>query len=161
MGLSLLLTNDDGYKAPGLKALREELAKVHKLTVIAPDQERSGSSAALTLGSPLKVNKHEEGIYSVAGTPADCAHLAFRHFMDAPPDLVVSGINRGPNLGDDTLFSGTVGAANVASLEGLPAIAVSMGDFKEPMNYKTAAIVIAKLIKKLDLQCVQSSGQGS
>ena len=159
MGLSLLLTNDDGYQAPGLKALREELAKQHKLTVIAPDRERSGSSAALTLGSPLKINKHEEGVYSVAGTPADCAHLAFRHFMNDLPDLVVSGINRGPNLGDDTLFSGTVGAANVASLEGLPAIAVSMGDFGEPMNYATAAVVVAKLIQKLDLQCRSLRGK--
>ena len=148
--MKLLLTNDDGYKAPGIRGLKEELSLIHEVTVVAPESERSGFSAAMTLARPLKYNLHEQGVYSIAGTPADCAHLALRHFMKRSPDVVVSGINRGPNLGDDTLFSGTVGAANVACLDGVSAIAVSMGDFNEPMYYSTGAKVVARLLNVLN-----------
>ncbi len=150
--LSILITNDDGIGARGIQILAEVLSKYHDVMVVAPDQEKSGFSAAITLHRPLKATKIADGMIKVDGTPADCVHLGLRMFMKGnPPDLIVSGINRGPNLGDDTIFSGTVGAANVASLEGFPAIAVSMGDFTEPMHYLTAAEVVARLTLQANL----------
>lgn len=146
--LSILITNDDGYDAPGINALAEELARDHDITVVAPDCDQSGMSAAISVRRSITFKKLALNRYAVSGTPADAAHIGVRHFMrDAKPDLVVSGINRGPNLGNDTLFSGTVGAANCASLDGISAIAVSMGDFEEPQLYNTAAQVVAGLIR--------------
>lgn len=146
--LRILVTNDDGIDAPGIKALCAALQGHHDLTVVAPAAERSGFSCAITLHKPLRVQQVGDNRFAVSGTPADCTHLGLRRFMVAqPPDLVISGINRGPNLGDDTLFSGTVGAATVAALDQLPAMAVSMGDFAEPMQYDTAATVVLGLIR--------------
>jgi len=122
----ILVTNDDGYDAPGLAALVEGLAGLGDIVVVAPDRERSGAGHALTLSSPLRVRKHGEGRYSVDGTPTDCVHLGvFNLTGGRAPDLVVSGINRGANIGDDITYSGTVAGALEGTLLHIPSIAVS------------------------------------
>ncbi|QNA91113.1 5'/3'-nucleotidase SurE [Massilia sp. Dwa41.01b] len=123
--MRILISNDDGYLAPGIKALADALAGVADITVVAPDSNRSGASNSLTLDRPLSVTKAANGFYFVNGTPTDCVHIALTALLDAPPDLVVSGINNGQNMGDDTLYSGTVAAATEAFLFGIPAIAFS------------------------------------
>jgi 5'-nucleotidase len=123
--MRILISNDDGYLAPGINALAEALASVAEIIVIAPDSNRSGASNSLTLDRPLSVTRAANGFYYVNGTPTDCVHIALTGMLDAPPDLVVSGINNGQNMGDDTLYSGTVAAATEAFLFGIPAIAFS------------------------------------
>jgi 5'-nucleotidase len=123
--MRILLSNDDGYTAQGLLCLRAAMADGNELTVVAPDRNRSGASNSLTLLRPLRAQQHPDGIYSVDGTPTDCVHLALNALMEAPPDLVLSGINHGANLGDDTLYSGTVAAAMEGRWLGRPAIAFS------------------------------------
>ncbi|MBY0573522.1 MAG: 5'/3'-nucleotidase SurE [Undibacterium sp.] len=126
--MSILLSNDDGYLAPGLVALAQELQTFAILTVVAPDSNRSGSSNALTLDRPLTVSRADNGFYFVNGTPSDCVHIALTALMSERPDLVISGINQGQNMGDDTLYSGTVAAATEGYLFGVPAIAFSQVD---------------------------------
>ena len=123
--MRILISNDDGYLAPGLVALAEALAPIAEITVIAPDSNRSGSSNSLTLDRPLSLQRAANGFYFVNGTPSDCVHLALTGILPAKPDLVVSGINQGQNMGDDTLYSGTVAAATEGYLFGVPAIAFS------------------------------------
>ncbi|MET0983632.1 MAG: 5'/3'-nucleotidase SurE [Telluria sp.] len=123
--MRILISNDDGYLAPGINALAEVMASVAEIIVVAPDSNRSGASNSLTLDRPLSVNQAANGFYYVNGTPTDCVHIALTGMLDAPPDLVVSGINNGQNMGDDTLYSGTVAAATEAFLFGIPAIAFS------------------------------------
>jgi 5'-nucleotidase len=123
--MRILISNDDGYLAPGINALAAALATVADIVVVAPDSNRSGSSNSLSLDRPLSVQQAATGFYFVNGTPTDCVHIALTGMMDAPPDLVVSGINNGQNMGDDTLYSGTVAAATEAYLFGIPAIAFS------------------------------------
>lgn len=123
--MKILISNDDGYLAPGILALTEALAPLGEITVVAPDSNRSGSSNSLTLNRPLSVFKAENGFYFVNGTPSDCVHIALTGLLDYKPDLVVSGINQGQNMGDDTLYSGTVAAATEGYLFGIPAIAFS------------------------------------
>jgi 5'-nucleotidase len=123
--MRILISNDDGYLAPGINALAEALASVADIIVVAPDSNRSGASNSLTLDRPLSLTKAGNGFYYVNGTPTDCVHIALTGMLDAPPDLVVSGINNGQNMGDDTLYSGTVAAATEAFLFGIPAIAFS------------------------------------
>jgi 5'-nucleotidase len=123
--MRILISNDDGYLAPGLIALAEALAPIADITVIAPESNRSGSSNSLTLDRPLSLHRAANGFYFVNGTPSDCVHLALTGILDAKPDLVVSGINQGQNMGDDTLYSGTVAAATEGFLFGVPAIAFS------------------------------------
>lgn len=142
--MRLLLTNDDGIHAEGLIALRRAcLAAGHRVWVVAPDRERSGSGHAITLASPLYVEevRFDDGGpvgYSVSGTPADCAKLAIRAICSEAPDLVLSGINRGPNLGTDVFYSGTVSAAIEAIILGVPAIALSLAGY-ENLDYTYAA----------------------
>ena len=124
--MHILITNDDGYLAPGIKILAEELSQVAAISVVAPDRNKSGASNSLTLTRPLRVDKTANGFYSVDGTPTDCVHLALSGLLDDSPDMVVSGINAGPNLGDDVLYSGTVAGAMEGRYLGLPAIAVPM-----------------------------------
>lgn len=124
--MNILLSNDDGYAAPGLKALAAAMAGLGHLTVVAPDRNRSGASNSLTLEHPVRVNRVEADWYAVNGTPTDCVHLAISGFLDAPQDLVLSGINDGANLGDDVLYSGTVAAAIEARHLGLPTLAFSL-----------------------------------
>lgn len=124
--MHLLLANDDGIDADGLLALEAALRPLGRVTVVAPDSERSAQSHALTMHKPLRAREVGPGRWSVSGTPADCVYLALHHLLDAPPDLVVSGINRGSNLGNDVFYSGTVAAAMEACLQGVPAVAVSL-----------------------------------
>ena len=123
--MRILISNDDGYLAPGLAALAEALASIADIVVVAPDSNRSGASNSLSLDRPLSVQQAANGFYFVNGTPTDCVHVALTGMLDYRPDLVVSGINNGQNMGDDTLYSGTVAAATEAYLFGIPAIAFS------------------------------------
>ena len=123
--MKILISNDDGYLAPGIVALANALSTIAEITVVAPDSNRSGTSNALTLDRPLSVFRAENGFYFVNGTPSDCVHIALTAIMDEKPDLIVSGINQGQNMGDDTLYSGTVAAATEGYLFGVPAIAFS------------------------------------
>ena len=123
--MKILISNDDGYMAEGIKALAEAMSSLGDITVVAPDRNRSGASNSLTLENPLRVNKLDNGVYRVEGTPTDCVHLAITGLLDEEPDMVVAGINAGANLGDDVLYSGTVAAAMEATVIGIPAIAIS------------------------------------
>ncbi|HED14271.1 MAG TPA: 5'/3'-nucleotidase SurE [Gammaproteobacteria bacterium] len=142
--MNILISNDDGYLAAGLSALVEGFKGVATTTVVAPDRNRSGASNSLTLQHPLRVQQAENGYYYVDGTPTDCVHLAVTGFMDQEPDMVISGINHGANLGDDILYSGTVAAAMEGRFLGFPALAISLvGD---PCRYfSTAVQVVTKL----------------
>ncbi|WP_050462014.1 5'/3'-nucleotidase SurE [Herbaspirillum autotrophicum] len=123
--MKILISNDDGYLAPGIVALADVLSAIAEITVVAPDSNRSGSSNSLTLDRPLGVERAANGFYYVNGTPSDCVHIALTGLLPERPDLIVSGINQGQNMGDDTLYSGTVAAATEGFLFGLPAIAFS------------------------------------
>ncbi|MGZ3183447.1 MAG: 5'/3'-nucleotidase SurE [Telluria sp.] len=123
--MRILISNDDGYLAPGITALAEALAPVADIVVVAPDSNRSGASNSLSLDRPLSVQRAANGFYFVNGTPTDCVHIALTGMLEFRPDLVVSGINNGQNMGDDTLYSGTVAAATEGYLFGIPAIAFS------------------------------------
>jgi 5'-nucleotidase len=123
--MRILISNDDGYLAPGIAALADALASVAEIVVVAPDSNRSGASNSLSLDRPLSVQQAANGFYFVNGTPTDCVHVALTGMLDYRPDLVVSGINNGQNMGDDTLYSGTVAAATEGYLFGIPAIAFS------------------------------------
>ena len=123
--MRILLSNDDGYFAPGLAALAEGLAPLGEITVVAPERDRSGASNSLTLDRPLQLTRAHNGFFYVNGTPTDCVHMAVTGLLDFEPDVVVSGINSGSNMGDDTLYSGTVAAAMEGFLFGIPAIAFS------------------------------------
>jgi len=144
--MKILLSNDDGVHALGIKVLYEELAKMADVTVVAPDRNCSGASNSLTLLNPLRTHTLDNGFISVNGTPTDAVHLAISQLLT--PDLVVAGINCGANLGDDTLYSGTVAAATEGRHMGMPAIAVSLVG-KHEQHYKTAAVVTAKFIQRL------------
>lgn len=144
--MRILLSNDDGYLARGLRVLASTLAEFAEVTIVAPDRNRSGASNSLTLDAPLRVETIEPGVYSVNGTPTDCVHVAITGLLDAEPDMVISGINHGANLGDDVLYSGTVAAAMEGRFLGLPAVAVSLVDVRAG-NFEAAAGVTADLIR--------------
>ncbi len=146
--MHILITNDDGYLAPGLRSLAEELAQVAEISVVAPDRNKSGASNSLTLMRPLRVERADNGYYYIDGTPTDCVHLALSGLLDSAPDMVVSGINNGPNLGDDVLYSGTVAGAMEGRYLGLPAIAVSLVG-KPATHFDTAARITRRLIAHL------------
>src|SRR4030095_9302549 len=146
--MRILLSNDDGYYAPPIALLAESLAPLGEVTVVAPERDRSGSSNSLTLDRPLAVRRAQSGFYYVTGTPTDCVHVAVTGLLKQPPDLIVSGINDGANMGDDTLYSGTVAAATEGYLLGITSVAVSLVlDGKE--NYPTAARIGADLVARL------------
>ena len=149
--MRILISNDDGYFAPGLACLAEHLAKIADVTVVAPERDRSGASNSLTLDRPLKLRKATNGFYYVDGTPTDCVHLAVTGLFDQQPDMVVSGINSGANMGDDTVYSGTVAAATEGFLLGIPSIAVSL-EGKKFAHYETAAKVTAELVLRFAKQ---------
>jgi 5'-nucleotidase len=145
--MRILLSNDDGYFAPGLAALAEALRGVGEVVVVAPEQNRSGASNSLTLDRPLYLKKAANGFYFVNGTPTDCVHLAVTGMLDELPDIIVSGINHGANMGDDTIYSGTVAAATEGFLLGIPSIAISLNSY-ESNNFSTAGLVARELVER-------------
>lgn len=151
--MRILLSNDDGYFAPGLAALAEALCEVGDVVVVAPEQNRSGASNSLTLDRPLFLKKAANGFYYVNGTPTDCVHLAVTGMLDTLPDIIVSGVNLGANMGDDTIYSGTVAAATEGYLLGIPSIAVSLTSF-EGKNFSTAGRVARELVERFSRQPV-------
>jgi len=147
--MRILLSNDDGYFAPGLACLAQHLAAVAEIVVVAPERDRSGASNSLTLDRPLNLRRAASGFNYVNGTPTDCVHLAVTGMLDTQPDMVISGINAGANMGDDTIYSGTVAAATEGFLLGIPAIAVSLAGH-ELAHYETAARVVVDLVKRFE-----------
>jgi len=146
--MRILLSNDDGYFAPGLEHLAAALAKHAEITVVAPERDRSGASNSLTLDRPLMVRRAANGFLFVNGTPTDCVHLAVTGLLDELPDMVISGINLGANMGDDTIYSGTVAAATEGYLLGIPSIAISIAS-KTAEHFDTAAAVALELVGRL------------
>jgi 5'-nucleotidase len=146
--LNILISNDDGYRAEGLLCLARHLRDLGSTTVVAPDRNRSGASNSLTLDCPLRVQRADADVYSVNGTPTDCVHLAVTGLLEDEPDMVVSGINHGPNLGDDVLYSGTVAAAMEGRFLGLPALAISLAA-GEGRHFDTAGRVAREIVNRL------------
>lgn len=149
--MRILISNDDGIYARGINVLAEELGKVAEVIVIAPDRNRSGASNSLSVQVPVRVRELKHNYFIVEGTPTDCVHLALTGLFDVKFDMVVSGINHGPNLGDDVLYSGTVAAATEGRILGMPAIAVSLAGKDPHENFLTAAIVARRLVEKLQI----------
>jgi len=145
--MRVLVSNDDGVEAPGIRVLAEGLrAAGHEVTVVAPDRDRSGASNSLTLDSPIRVKEIAERVFRVAGTPTDCVHLALTGLLDADPDIVVSGINSAANLGDDVIYSGTVAAAMEGRFLGLPSVAMSLVTGENTGRHYDSAARAADLI---------------
>jgi 5'-nucleotidase len=149
---TILLSNDDGVNAPGLTALRREMATLGRAIVVAPDREMSAASHSLTVHVPLRANRVADDVIRVEGTPTDCVLLAVQHLLPECPDLVVSGINRGPNLGNDVTYSGTVAAAMEGTLLGIPSIAVSLDRSEEGKYDYAFAAAVAREIAVLVLE---------
>jgi 5'-nucleotidase len=145
--MRILLSNDDGYFAPGLEQLAHAMAALGEVTVVAPERDRSGASNSLTLDRPLTVRKAPNGFFHVNGTPTDCVHLAVTGLLDALPDVIVSGINHGANMGDDTIYSGTVAAATEGFLLGIPSFAISLAG-KPGTHFETACGIAVALIDR-------------
>lgn len=151
--MRILLTNDDGITAVGIQALWLELSKIATVVVVAPDIERSATSQAITVHSPIRVDEYSLGNshfcgWRIGGTPADCVKIALESLMDKKPDIVVSGINHGPNLGTDVLYSGTVSAAIEGALHGIPAVAVSLDSWSN-YDFKPAAEFTGRLLQNI------------
>jgi len=149
--LRILVSNDDGYFAPGITLLAEALRQLGEVTVVAPERDRSGASNSLTLDRPLIVQRAPNGYFSVNGTPTDCVHIAVTGLLDFTPDVVVSGVNLGANMGDDTIYSGTVAAAVEGYLLGIPSVAVSLAS-KAGEHFDTAIGVALKMVERLSRQ---------
>ncbi len=150
--MQILISNDDGVAAPGIEALRSGLADMAELVVVAPDRDRSGASNSLTLDSPIRAKQLGEQVIAVSGTPTDCVHLALTGLLQQEPDMVISGINAGANMGDDVLYSGTVAAAMEGRFLGLPSIAISLASLpgQETLTHYDTAVQVARfLIKRL------------
>lgn len=142
----ILISNDDGVQAPGIQTLRAELKTLGKTIIVAPDREQSASSHSLTFNLPLRAQQLDEETIAVSGTPTDSVMLALNALLDTKPDLLVSGINRGPNLADDVTYSGTVAAAMEGTLLGIPSIAVSLAGFDADADYRPAAQFVVQLV---------------
>ncbi len=146
--MRILLSNDDGYQAPGLRQLAAALAPLAEISVVAPDRNRSAASNSLTLENPIRAWHEDDGVVRVDGTPTDCVHLAITGLLDEEPDMVIAGINAGSNMGDDVIYSGTVAAAMEGRFLGLPAIAVSLVG-ENLRHYDSAARAVVKLLELL------------
>ena len=145
----VLLTNDDGYDAPGLQKLMDMLSEKVNLLVVAPKNQKSGTGHSITLGSDMRLEQMEDFAFRFDGTPVDCTFFAFRKLIKEKPDLVISGINRGANLGSDTLYSGTVGAALYAAKQNVPALAISLNSHDDDSaHYETAVSVVDRILEK-------------
>ena len=149
--MRILISNDDGYFAPGIAILARVLGEIADVTVVAPEADRSGASNSLTLDRPLSLRQAASGFYYVNGTPTDCVHLAVTGMLDHLPDMVVSGINHGANMGDDTIYSGTVAAATEGFLLGVPSLAISLAS-KHGAHFETAAQVARDLVLRFQRQ---------
>jgi 5'-nucleotidase len=159
--VKILLSNDDGYRAEGLAALGKAMRPWGEVTIVAPDRNRSGASNSLTLDVPVRASRYDTDAYYVNGTPTDCVHLAISGLFDFEHDIVVSGVNDGANLGDDTLYSGTVAAAVEGRFLGLPAIAVSLCPTPDsPGNFTSAAHVAAQLVQRMARDPLRGSEEG-
>jgi 5'-nucleotidase len=144
--MRILISNDDGYFSPGINTLAKHLAEIADITVVAPERNRSGASNSLTLDRPLSVRQASNGFYFINGTPTDCVHVALTGLMDKMPDMVISGINDGANMGDDTIYSGTVAAAMEGFLLDIPSFAVSMSQHNAT-HFDTAGRVTVEIIQ--------------
>ncbi len=142
------MSNDDGYFAPGVTLLAEALRQLGEVTVVAPERDRSGASNSLTLDRPLTVKRAANGFFFVNGTPTDCVHIAVTGLLDWTPDVIVSGVNLGANMGDDTIYSGTVAAASEGYLLGIPSVAVSLTS-KTGTHFESAISVALQLVGRL------------
>jgi 5'-nucleotidase len=147
--MRFLISNDDGIYAKGIQVLARRMAQLGEVTIVAPEKNHSGASNSLTLGDPIRVKEIEERTFRVTGTPSDCVHLALTGLVDKDPDMVISGINFGANLGDDVIYSGTVAAAIEGRFLGLPAIAVSLVYSDSPKHFETAAEAVAIIVGRL------------
>lgn len=145
--MRILVSNDDGYLAPGLAALARAMRPFGTVTIVAPEQNSSGASNSLTLSRPLTVSRTPDGVIFINGTPSDCVHIALTGLLDDPPDLIVSGINNGQNMGDDTIYSGTVAAAMEGFLFGVPSMAFSLVD-KGYAHLDAAAEMAAEVVRR-------------
>ena len=145
--MNILISNDDGYFAPGIIALADQARELGNVTVVAPDSNRSGASNAITLETAVEVYSPEPGVIAISGTPADCWQIAASGLVDPLPDIILSGINNGPNMGDDTFYSGTVAAAREGRFLKFPPIAASMASFS-PKHYETAARVVIEIVRQ-------------
>ena len=145
--MRILVSNDDGYFSPGIEQLAAALRKCADITVVAPERDRSGASNSLTLDRPLFVRRAPNGFLFVNGTPTDCVHLAVTGLLDHLPDMVISGINDGANMGDDTVYSGTVAAATEGYLLGIPSVAISLAS-KTAAHFETAAQIAVELVER-------------
>lgn len=147
--MHIMVTNDDGIHAPGILALAAAMRELGEVTVVAPDRERSAAGHSLTLHSPLRVFELRAGFFAVDGTPTDCVNMGINSLLPFRPDLVVSGINHGPNLGDDITYSGTVAAAMEATMMGIPAMAVSLATHERSGHFPAAAEVALRLARQI------------
>ncbi len=149
--MHILISNDDGLHATGIRHLSEQIrAQVDRVTLVAPDRDRSGASNSLTLDSPIRVEKRDDGVFKVYGTPTDCVHIGITGLLDDEPDMVISGINAGANMGDDVLYSGTVAAAMEGRFLGLPAMAVSLAyENGRPTHFESGARAARILMNRL------------
>lgn len=151
--MRILVTNDDGIETEGIRALSVALAEIGEVTVVAPETEQSAVSRSITFREPLRVRNRSlpvERAFAVSGTPSDCVFLALHHLLESPPDLLVSGINSGPNMGDDILYSGTVAGAMEGALNGIPSIAISVGTHTD-QRYDTAAAWLVRFLQEQEL----------
>ncbi len=146
--MRILISNDDGFDAQGIKILAQHLSQEHEVVVVAPNENKSASSSSLTLDKPLQPIEVQKNLYSVDATPSDCVHLALSGLLDIAFDLVVTGINFGPNLGDDVIYSGTVAGAIEGRFLGLPSLAISLASWKGK-HFETAAVVAKKLLTQI------------
>jgi len=146
--VNILLTNDDGIHAPALQALKVQLSAIGRVVIVAPDRDQSATSHSLTLHRPFRIQRHEPDVYSVDGTPTDCVVTAWYGLLESLPDLVVSGINHGPNMGEDVFYSGTVAAAIEGTLQGAPSIAVSLVT-RERTDFVEPAAFVGRLVRRV------------
>lgn len=147
--MKFLISNDDGIEARGIRVLAESMRGLGGVTIVAPDKNRSGASNSLTLDAPIRIKEIDDGVFRVSGTPTDCVHIALTGLLDGDPDIVVSGINAGANLGDDVIYSGTVAAAMEGRFLGYPAVALSLVLEDRPHHYETAGEAAIRIVKQL------------
>lgn len=154
--MRILISNDDGYLAEGINILAKQLSKKHQVTIFAPSENKSAASSSLTIDRPLKPRKISESVYTIDGTPSDSSHFALCGYFKEAFDLVIAGINFGPNLGDDVIYSGTVAAAIEGRFVGFPSIAISLASW-DGLNFETAAMVAELIVENVEFLKLSTS----